>query len=442
MPTQTRVPGPTSWLPGTWFLGFARDPLTFFAEAQRTYGDIARFTFGPHQFFVLSHPDWIEEVMTSRHFGRGEAAKRLLGEGMLSANGQAHLKQRRTIQPLFHRRYVQGFVSAMVGQAQRWRDRVTPLDTFDMTAGMRDLALAIISETLFASDSQAKGADVSEAWEESTERYGVAFIPGIKYLEKLPLPVFLRKRRARERLDRLLYGVIADRRAGSDQPDLISMLMAARDPDNPSEPGMTDKQIRDEAMTIFIAGHNTTANALSWGWYLLAKTPAAEACLHDELEQVLAGRTPVAEDVPKLVYTRAVVAESMRLYSPAWSMGRLALETHTIGGHTLRKGSVAWFSPWVVHRDPRWWDAPDLFRPERWLDEAGPARPKYAYFPFGGGAHQCVGEGFAWTELTLLVATIAQHWRFETVSEPTPAPGITLTPKGLRMRALRRPLTP
>jgi cytochrome P450 len=204
---------------------------------------------------------------------------------------------------------------------------------------------------------------------------------------------------------------------------------------------MTDRQIRDEAMTIFIAGHNTTANALSWGWHLLDRTPAAEARLHEEIDRVLAGRTPAAEDVPKLVYTRAVVAESMRLYSAAWVMGRRVLETHTIGGHTLPAGSVALVSQWVAHRDPRWWDAPDEFRPQRWIDDPGPARPKYAYFPFGGGVHQCVGEGFAWTELTLLVATIAQRWRFETIGEPTPAPLITLVAKGLQMRAMRRPVT-
>jgi cytochrome P450 len=436
---QRPVPGPASWLPGKWFLDFSRDPLTFFAESQRAYGDIVRFTFGRHQFFLVSHPDWIEEVLvTSKKFGRGEIAKRLFGAGMISLNGQEHLKRRRTIQPLFHRRYVHGFAAAMVRQGERWRDRFTPDGVVDMTAAMRDLTFAVVCETLFSSDGEGQGNAIGEAFLEGSERFGVAFVPGIRYLEKLPLPPFVRMRRARERLEGGLDRVIADRRAGDEQPDLISMLMAARDPENPSEPGMTDRQIRDEALTIFIAGHDTSANALAWTWHLLDTAPAAEARLHEELDRVLAGRTPAVDDVPKLEYTRAVVAEAMRLYSPAWTLGRRVLETHTLGDHALDAGSVVFVSQWVAHRDPRWWDAPEVFRPERWMD--GSTRPKYAYFPFGGGVHLCVGEAFAWTELVLVLATIAQRWRFATVSAPTPEPRITLRPKGLRMRALRRQL--
>lgn len=441
MPTPS-IPGPASLVPGKWFVDLMRDPLSFFPKMQRTYGDIVRFTFGRHEFFMVNHPDWMEEVLvTSKKFGRGTPARRLFGDGMISLNGQEHLKQRRTVQPLFHRRYVHGFAAVMVRQAELWRDRLTADKTLDMNGEMRDLTLSVVCDTLFYSDDHSKGAEVGEAWLKSTEHFGVGFIPGIDYVEKLPLPYFVRIRRARAQLERALNDVIADRRASGDHPDLISMLMAARDPDNPTEPGMTDKQIRDEAMGVFVGGYETTANSMAWTWHLLAKSPEVEARLHDELERVLSGRVPTPEDVPKLEYARAVVAESMRLFPPVWTLGRKVLEPYTLGGHALDVGTVVWTSQWVAHRDPRWWDAPDVFRPERWMDANAPSRPKYSYFPFGGGVHQCVGEGFAWTEATLLLATIGQQWRFETVSEPTPEARLTLRPKGLRMRAIRRAAT-
>ena len=216
------------------------------------------------------------------------------------------------------------------------------------------------------------------------------------------------------------------------------MLLAARDPEDPNEAGMSDTQIRDEAMTIFLAGHETTANAMAWTWHLLGSAPDVEARLHAELATVLAGRLPTVEDVPQLEWTKAVIAESMRLFPPAWTMGRRVLEPHTIGGHLIEKGALVILSQWVVHRDPRWWPEPESFKPERWL--APPDRPKFAYFPFGGGSRVCIGESFAWTEAILLLATIAQRWRFGrgTESAPTTEPRITLRPKGLFMTAAPR----
>ena len=212
------------------------------------------------------------------------------------------------------------------------------------------------------------------------------------------------------------------------------MLLAARDPENPSAPGMSDQQIRDEAMTIFLAGHETTANAMAWTWYLLSTSKDVETRLHDELARVLDGRTPTVEDVAKLEYTRAVVAESMRLYPPAWTMGRKAIEPHTIAGHAIAPGALVIVSQWIAHHDARWWDDPDSFKPERWQSPA--SRPKYAYFPFGGGTRICIGESFAWTEAILLLATIAQRWRFATENAPQLEPRITLRPKNLAMRAV------
>lgn len=436
-------------MPGRHFLKFRRDPLTFFTSLARTYGDVARFTFGSQPVYLVSHPDLIEDVLvtSAKKFMKGIAlqrAKRLLGEGLLTSEGQMHLRQRRTIQPLFHRQQVQRFAETMVEHAVRWRDSVADGATIDVTAEMGGLTLAIVGETLFSSNVQSDAQEVREALSDAVQSFAYAVLPGIELIEKLPVGPFVKVRKARARLDRVILRVIADKRSAIDNPgglppqpsnhDLITMLMAARDPENPSEPGMSDQQIRDEAMTIFLAGHETTANAMAWTWHLLGQAPDVEARLHAEIDRL--SRVPTVEDVPKLEYTRAVIAESMRLYPPAWTMGRRAIEAHTIGGYAIEKDALVLASQWVVHRDPRWWDDADAFRPERWLTDS--RRPKYAYFPFGGGNRVCIGESFAWTEAILLLATIAQRWRFTAVTTPVREPRITLRPAALQMRAIRR----
>jgi len=444
------APWPSSWIPGAHFLKFRRDPLTFFTSVARTHGDVARWAFGSQPVYLVSHPDLIEDVLvtSAKKFMKGIAlqrAKRLLGEGLLTSEGQMHLRQRRTIQPLFHKQQVQRFAEAMVRHAVRWRDSVRDGTVIDVTAEMGGLTLAIVGETLFAANVQRDAEEVREALSDAVQSFAYAVLPGIELIEKLPVGPFVKVRKARARLDRVILRVIAERRAerSASAPsadgataDLVGMLLSARDPENPSQPGMSDQQIRDEAMTIFLAGHETTANAMSWTWHLLGGAAAVESRLHEELDRVLAGRTPSVDDVPKLAYTRAVIAESMRLYSPAWTMGRRAIEPHTIGGYTIEKDALVLMSQWVVHRDPRWWDEADAFHPERWLTES--KRPKYAYFPFGGGNRVCIGESFAWTEAILLLATIAQRWRFSPVTSPVPEPRITLRPAQLKMRAERR----
>jgi cytochrome P450 len=447
-PAAKPVPGPTFWMPGSAFMKFRRDPLKFFTETHRAFGDVARFSFGPQQIFLVSHPEWIEDVLvtSAKKFHKGVAlqrAKRLLGEGLLTAEGQAHLRQRRTIQPLFHRQQVQRFADAMVKHALRWRETVTNGATLHVTDQMGALTLAIVGETLFSSNVQSDTDEVRAALSDAVQSFGAAFLPGIEYFEKLPLPVFARVRKARERLDRVILKVINERRTeGREQSDLVSMLLAARDPENPNAAGMSDQQIRDEAMTIFLAGHETTANAMAWTWYLLGLHSGAEAKLHEEIDRVLAGRVPTVEDVPKLEYTRAIVAESMRLYPPAWTMGRKAMEPHVIDGYMIPTGALVIVSQWIAHRDPRWWPSAERFEPERWLPgvrfPASGSRPKYAYFPFGGGSRICIGESFAWTEAILLLATIAQQWRFVAGKPPIPEPRITLRPKDLLMQAVRR----
>lgn len=445
-----RAPGPTSWLPGAHFLAFRRDPLTFFTATARTYGDVARLAFGSQPVYLVSHPDLIEDILvtSAKKFMKGLAlqrAKRLLGEGLLTSEGQMHLRQRRTIQPLFHRQQVQRFAEAMVRHAVRWRDSLQDGAVIDVTAEMSGLTLAIVGDTLFSTNVQRDADEVRDALTDAVQSFAYAVLPGIELIEKLPVGPFVKVRKARARLDRIILRVIAERRANPDAArDLVSMLLAARDPENPNAAGMSDQQIRDEAMTIFLAGHETTANAMAWTFHLLGDAPGVAATLHDEIDRVLGGRAPAVEDVPKLEYTRAVIAESMRLYPPAWTMGRRAVEPVTIGGYAVEQGALVLTSQWVVHRDPRWWDSPLAFTPERWLGSTGSrladagSRPKYAYFPFGGGTRICIGESFAWTEAMLLLAAIAQHWRFAPEVAPVPEPRITLRPHHLRMRAVRR----
>jgi cytochrome P450 len=436
------VPGPSTWLPGGHFLAFRRDPLTFLTTTARTFGDIARFSFGPQPVYLVSQPEWIEDVLvtSAKKFMKGIAlqrAKRLLGEGLLTAEGQMHLRQRRTIQPLFHKQQVQRFAASMVAHTMRWRESVANGATIDVTGEMGALTLTIVGDTLFAANVKSDTNEVREALHDAVQSFGYALLPGVEMFAKLPVGPFVKVRKARARLDRVILRVIAERRADpGGGHDLVSMLLAARDPENPSAPGMSDQQIRDEAMTIFLAGHETTANAMAWTWHLLGAHGDVEATLHRELDRVLGERAPAVEDVPALEYTRAVIAESMRLFPPAWTMGRRVIEPHTIGGHAIEKNALVLLSQWVVHHDERWWPSAAAFTPERWLT-AG-ARPRYAYFPFGGGNRVCIGESFAWTEAVLLLATIAQRWRFVAVTQPVPEPRITLRPANLHMRAVKR----
>ena len=269
--------------------------------------------------------------------------------------------------------------------------------------------------------------------------FEIILMPFSEILEKLPLPAVRRFKRARKRLDETIYRLIAERRAsGVDAGDLLSMLLLARDEEGSG--GMTDVQVRDEALTLFLAGHETTADALTWAWYLLSQNPQAEAAFHAELDRVLAGRLPSFDDLPQLRYTESVFAEALRLYPPAWGIGRRALEDFPVGGFVIPARSVVLMSPYAVHRDPRWFPDPLAFRPERWLADDS-SRPKFAYFPFGGGARVCIGERFAWMEGTLLLAAIGQRWRLrlEPGHRVETHARITLRPKhGMRMIPERR----
>jgi cytochrome P450 len=372
------------------------------------------------------------------HKGRGlERAKMLLGEGLLTSEGDFHLRQRRLAQPAFHRQRVTAYGATMATYAAARRDRWRPGETIDAHREMMALTLAIVGKTLFDADVEHEAAEIGAALATTFESFQFGFfLPFGELLERLPLPATLRFRKARARLDATIYRLIEERRrAGGDRGDLLSMLLLAQDTEGDGG-RMTDVQLRDEAMTIFLAGHETTANAMTWTWYLLSQHPDVEACVHAEIDAALGGRLPSADDLPLLPYTRMVLAESMRLYPPAWIVGRRALGPFDANGYTIPARSIVLLSPYTMHRDPRWFPEPERFDPERFTPERQSERPKFAYFPFGGGPRVCIGEQFAWMEGVLLLATIAQRWRLRLVPGHPIAlqPIITLRPKhGIRV---------
>jgi cytochrome P450 len=271
--------------------------------------------------------------------------------------------------------------------------------------------------------------------------FWMTMLPFFDTIERLPVPALTRSRRARDELDRIIYGMIAERRrTPQDRGDLLSMLLMAQDEEGDGA-GMTDRQVRDEAMTIFLAGHETTANALSWTWYLLSQAPEVEARLHAEVDRVLGGRLPAIDDIPQLPFVEKVVTESMRLYPPAWIIGRRALVDYEIDGYVAPARSIFVVSPYLIHRDSRWYPEPARFNPDRWTPEFKAALPQFAYLPFGGGSRRCIGDSFAWTELILVTSAIAQRWRLRLVPDHPVVPQAVVTLRlkhGLRMTAHRR----
>lgn len=451
------MPAPPGPPPG--FLGFGlvrrlrTSRLEVIGEIARRYGDVAAFRAGPQHFVLLNHPDHVEDILVTRarlfHKGRAlERARRLLGDGLLTSEGSQHLRQRRLAQPAFHRQRIAGYAAAMIAHATRAASRWTDGVPIDASAEMNRLTLTIVGETLLGSDLEAEAGGVREALTAVLEAFPITMSPFAPLLERLPLPAIRRYKRAQKTLDRLIYRVIDDRRArADDRGDLLSMLLLARDEEarEPAGSGMSDRQLRDEAMTIFLAGHETTANALAWTWALLAQHPDVERRLHAELDEVVGAGEVMPEMIPRLIYTRMVIAEAMRLFPPAWAIGRRAVETFDIGGYTVPRDTIVLVSQFLLHRDRRFFPEPERFDPERWRPEQQHGRPRFAYFPFGGGNRVCIGESFAWMEGVLVLATLASRWRLELLDPPPLAmqPGITLRPAGgIRMRPRVRPRLP
>ncbi len=423
---------------------FRKDPAGFLEKMARQYGDVVYIPLGRQHIYYAGHPDAVRDILVTHQnkFKKSrmlERARVLLGDGLLTSEGEHHRRQRRLVQPAFHRDRLAGYGAVMVERAAILRDQWKPGQSFDVMQEMLRLTLAIVSRTLFSADVDSEADQIGAALTQVFDLFEVILMPFSELLEKLPLPAVRRFKRARKRLDETIYRLIAEHRAsGRDAGDLLSMLLLARDEEGTG--GMTDQQVRDEALTLFLAGHETTADALTWAWYLLSQNPSVEAALHAELDRVLSGRLPSFDDLPQLRYTEKVFAEVLRLYPPAWGVGRRALEDYPLGDFVIPARSVVLTSPYAVHRDPRWFPDPLAFRPERWLADDS-ARPKFAYFPFGGGARVCIGERFAWMEGTLLLAAIGQRWRFrlEPGQRVETHARITLRPKhAMRMIAEAR----
>jgi cytochrome P450 len=342
------------------------------------------------------------------------------------------------MQPAFHRGRIATYAAAMVDAALATADRWTEGQELDVPAEMARLTLAAVAQTLFDADVEGAAADIGQALTDAMGLFGALSLPFGNLVLKLPLPAVRRFRRGRARLDAEVKRILAERRAdGRDRGDLLSMLLAARDEDGQA---MSDVQLRDEAMTLFLAGHETTANALAWAFHLLAENPGVELALHAELTAVLQGRRPGPEDAGRLPVTTGVLSEALRLYPPAYVLGRRALEPVRLSDGTLiPEGGLAVLSPWVVHRDPRWYPQPLRMDPDRWTAEAKAGRHRFAYFPFGAGTRSCIGEAFAWMEGTLMLAVLAGRWRLQSLpgSHVQTYARITLRPRGLRMRTTR-----
>ncbi|MBY0372594.1 MAG: cytochrome P450 [Bryobacteraceae bacterium] len=427
------------------FLALRRQPLATMCALWHEYGDLAHVRFGPQHVYLVCEPELIQQILVtrSRQFIKGrvlQKAKRVLGEGLLTSEGEHHLRQRRLVQPAFHRDRLIGYAGQMVECATRHRDRWRDGETSDVADDMMRLTLAIVGQTLFSADVESEAAEIGMALTRIVSAFDRFMLPWYELLEKLPTRRARETREARTTLDRIIYGLIEERRrSGVDHGDLLSMLLLAQDDEGDGK-GMTDQQVRDEALTLFLAGHETTANALTWTWYLLSQHPEARQRMEEEIDRELNGRLPSFEDLPRLRFTEAVMAESMRLYPPAWTVARMNPEPYAFGEFTAPERSLFIMPVAILHRHPKYWPEPDRFWPERW-EKKDEARPKFAYFPFGGGPRLCVGERFAWMEGVLLLAVIAQRWRLEL--EPghpvEELPQITLRPKhGMRMRRFAR----
>lgn len=429
-------PGPSALSAITHFRRVRRDPRTYFAWLRDTYGDVAMARIGPRRICVLGDPELVREVLVNhqRTVTKTRALRRaalLLGDGLLTSEGEEWRMRRRLVQPAFHRERIAEYATAMVSLAEQRRDAWRDGDAIDAHAEMMSLTLAIAGETLFGARVEHEATEIAQALETAMSMFRRMTMPLSELLDRLPLPANRRFAAARARLDATVHRMIAERRANPrDTGDVLSTLLLAQDEGDGT--GMSDGQVRDEVLTLFLAGHETTANALAWTWYLLARNPDAERALHEEVDAVLSDGAPTATDLERLPYTRAVLAESMRLYPPAWVVGR---ETHapiTLAGYDIPVGTMVFMSQWLIHRDARWFPEPLAFRPERWTPELESSLPRMAYFPFGGGPRKCIGESFAWMEGVLVLATLARRWRVRVPSgvEIQPRALITLRPVG------------
>ncbi|MBX3226336.1 MAG: cytochrome P450 [Labilithrix sp.] len=433
-PPRPDVPGPNSIV--LCADAMVRRPLEFLTEISKEHGDVVRFPLLQNEVFLFNHPDAIEELVVARKdlLVKDWLTRELgviVGKGLLLSEGALWKKQRRLVQPGFHRERIAAYADVMVRYAERATEEWTDGETRDVHVDLMRLTLDIVAKTLFGVEVTAVARRVERCLEVLAERFsGISAIIPLS----VPIPQNFRTKKAIAELDEIIYGIIRERRARTDGGDLVSMLIDASEGEDSV---MDDRQLRDEAITLLLAGHETTALSLGYALHLLGRHPLALAKLRNEVASVLGDRPATAADVSALKYTDAVIRESMRLYPPAWAIGREATQPLSVAGIDVEKGAQLWAAQWVVHRDPRWFPEPERFDPERWL--TGPAVPKHAYFPFGGGPRVCIGNAFATMEMVLVLVTIARRFDLSPEAEPKLVPSVTLRPKGgLPMQVRRR----
>ncbi len=442
MSTGTYPPGPrVNYLDGLLLASRWRDPLEFLTSIAQKYGDIAHFQVGGRHIFLLNHPDYIRdallnyyETFSKRHGNR--PSKHFLGEGLVVSEGEYHRAQRRVVQPAFHRQRIAADAALVVEHGLRRRERWRHGQRIDIALEMRRLTLGIISKMLFDTDTEVEADEIGDAVLLIFSQFRPFGLPFAKLVATLPHA--RRVEHAKDRLDGIIYRLIREHRESSEERgDLLSLLMNM---ENEEGGQMTDLQIRDEALTLFLAGHESVANALTWTWYLIAQHPQVEAKLHEEIDAVLGGSAPTFECVAQLGYTEMVFAEAMRLFPPSWALSRFVAKDYHVGGYMIPADSVVIMSQYVMQRDLRYFPDPCQFDPERWRPEAKAARPRYSYFPFGGGPRRCIGESLAWMQGILLLATLAQRWRMRLVRKhPVELePVVTLRPKRSIMMELEQ----
>lgn len=408
--------------------------LGFFEQCFRDHGDAAYFRIANRRSMLLSDPEAIEQVLVTenRRFIKNYALvflQPLLGNGLLLNEGQSWLRQRRLIQPAFARQRIESYTPAIVGCTQRMLTQWRGGEVRDIVPAMTELTMAIAGQTLLGIDVGDRFSEVTHCLQSTTRDFLARFGAALPLPPWVPTPRNLRLKHTIRRLDRILQQLINERRAaGPGGGDFLSLLLHAKDEEDGR--GISDRQIRDEVTTMFLAGHETTANALAWTWYLLGQHPEIQQRVRNEARAVLAGREPTAADVPKLTFCDMVLRESMRLYPPAYLVGRRAIEDTMIGKYFLPAGRNVLMSQWIVHRDERWFPDPLRFHPDRWANDFASRIPKYAYFPFGGGPRVCIGNTFAMFEATLVLAMMADRFTLELIT-PGPIralPAVTLRP--------------
>lgn len=446
MKSQSLPPTVKADLFGGHFRSFRKRPIDFLQNLSKL-GDVSTFRVGKIPAFLINHPDLIRDLLvTNNHkFVKGRAlqrAKGLLGEGLLTSEREFHLRQRRMIQPAFHRARVGEYAKSMIEFSDKMSGEWKDGEVLDVAEEMMRLTLWIVGKTLFNTNvEKTDAAEVGKAMTTIVSMFNFMLFPFSEYLEKLPLPPIRRLKNARQTLDDVIYKIINERRAsGEDKGDLLSMLLMAQDEETGG--AMTDKQVRDECLTLFLAGHETTANAMTWTFYLLSKNPQIEQKFHAELDEVLNGKSLTPDIYPQLKYTEQILAESMRLFPPAWTLGRLVTEKHEFNGFQIPEKSLVLASQFVTHHDARFWENAEEFIPERWektsIKEAG---NRFIYFPFSKGVRSCIGESFAWMEGVLLLANLGRKWKLSLIPDQkvVPQPMITLRPKyGMKMRVEQR----